>query len=162
MVAYPLPAPTTLAAPVTVTGVTAKTTLLSGPSIAAAGAGYTALAAGQIYRAEAWGVLTTAATADSFTLEWDLGAVNLMDWGAQTVASTLQANARWNATFTLEMMSATLARCWGWDGLAYFFSTQNGRESTLAGSAATFALAVTPSDASASITCEGALIQRVA
>lgn len=157
MVAYPLPAASTLAAPVTVTGVTAKTPLLSGLSIPAS-----TLAAGQLYKAEAWGVLTTAAITDAYTLELDYGATDVMDFGAQVVSGTLQTGVRWNMSLTLEMMSATLARCWGWDGLAFFFSAQNGKETTLNALAAIFSLQVTPNNVAASLTCNGAFIRREA
>ena len=162
MVSYPLPPAATFAAPVTVAGPVTKQAVLTGLTLPASG--QNALGAGQIYEACAWGILSTALAADTFTLELDYGSTDLMDWGAQQPNSGgVSTNVRFLLEFTVEMMSATLARASGWNGLSFFFSSLTSRESTIAaGTAASWSLAVTPSSAADSITFEGGYIRRVA
>lgn len=156
MVAYPLPAAAVLAAPVTVTGVAVKQTVLSD---AVSGFG-----AGQIWEVNAHGRLTTAVVTDSYEIELDLDGSSVFNWGVQVANSgALITNGEWNAWMKVMFGSATSFTVWGWDGFNFFFSSQNDvTPGTAAAGPHTLSLGITPNNAAASITVDGAALQRTA
>jgi hypothetical protein len=159
MVAYPLPAPVVLAAPVTLTGATTKSTVLTGTSIPAG-----TLAAGQVWEITAHGSLTTLASTDKYTIELDLDGASAFSWGAQQPNSggTI-TGGEWNIWMKVIFASATSYSVWGWNGFNYFYSAQTDTAALTASAAAhAFSLAMTPTNAAASITVTGACIQRTA
>jgi hypothetical protein len=149
----------TLGAPVTVTGVTAKTQLLAGPTVPAG-----ALTAGQVYRVTAWGALTTTASTQTVQFEVDYGATDVFTWGAQQPNSGgTVTGAAWMLDITLLAQSATSMTGCGLDSLNFFPSSENQQAPAAVSAtvANTFSLQLTPSAAAVSVTCNGAVIRRV-
>lgn len=159
-VAYgPQFAAATLAAPVTVTGTTAKTALLSGLTVPAG-----ALTAGQVYRVQAWGSLNTTASAQTVQLEVDYGSTSLMTWSAQQPNSGgTVTNGAWLMDVEILAQSPTSMTAAGTDYLNFSFASQNQQAPTTVSAtvANTFSIQLTNSATAVSVTCNGAIIRRV-
>lgn len=152
-------AATTLNAPVTVTGTAAKTNLLSGMTVPAG-----ALAAGQLYRVQAWGSVTTTVNTQTVLFEVDYGATSVFTWGAQQPNSgATVTGAAWMLDVTLLAQSSISMTACGQDGLDFFPSSDNQQAPTAVSAtvANTFTLQLTNSAAAVSVTCNGAAIRRV-
>jgi hypothetical protein len=146
----------------TVTGVTAITKLCDGLTIASG-----ALAAGQVYRFNAWGTITTTVDTQTVKIGLYLGGItgtDLLDWGNSNPDSSATVSAvAWSASFEVVMLSSTSGSTWGWVGLNYFFSNVNQSTVTVSnGSAQELVIGVTPSASALSITAKGWYCQRVA
>lgn len=147
----------------TVSGTTTLTALATGMTVPA-----NTLTGGQVYRFVAWGRLTTAAAADTFTVGLYWGGVSgtqVLTWGAQQPSgSSAETGAAWVAQFDVVALSATSLTATGWDGLAYYFTSENDDNSVTVSntSAEQFAVGVTPSASGDSITCNGFYNVRVA
>jgi len=139
----------------TVTGVTALTALASGSTISA-----NTLAAGQVYTFKAWGLLSTAATANTVTfgLYWGgISGTQLLSWGAQQPSSSSTVtNGTWTAQFEVVANTATSLSVSGWDGLDFFFTSLTSSVTTVSNTASQqLVLGVTPSATGVSVTCNG-------
>ena len=141
----------------TVTGVTTATLLFGGPTLAASTA-----RAGLIYTFELWGVLSTAATANTvaFTLYWGgVTGTSLAAVGpSQPSTSGTVTNGAWKMRFSLTFLSATQVSASGEDALNYFYTseTQGGLVTISNASAQQLVIGVTPNATGVSVTANGA------
>ncbi|HEY8998952.1 MAG TPA: glycosyl hydrolase family 28-related protein [Candidatus Saccharimonadales bacterium] len=153
---------TTSTGATTVSGTTSLTALASGSTVAAS-----TLATGQVYTFKAWGLLSTAATANTVTLTLYWGGIagtQILSWGAQQPSSSnVVTNGAWTAQFEIVANSATSLSVTGWDALDFFPTSVNSALTTVSNtSSQQFVLGVTPSAAGVSITCNGFYCMRSA
>lgn len=148
-----------LTAPLTITGTTAKTLALAGPTIPANG-----LTAGQTYRVVAWGTVSTTVDTQTITLEIDYGVTDVFTFGAQPPNSgATVTGAAWRFEADLIVDSPTSISASGWDGLNFFFSSLNQSVAAVTSTTAkAFTFQITPSDVAVSVTVNGAYFQRIA
>lgn len=148
-------------APSTVTGVTALTKLLDGYTSPAG-----ALAAGQIFEFEAWGVVTTTLAAQTVDLAVYFGGIGgsaVLDMGNQQPNSGgTVTNTAWSFKGTILALDATHLTGHGLSAYNFFPSGDNQKTSTTVSNAAAqeFVIGVTPSAAAVSITANGGFIRR--
>lgn len=138
-----------------ITGTTTLTTLAAGSTLAA-----NTLQQGQVYKFKAWGVLSTTATAQTFTIALYFGGTGgtlLLSFGAQQPNSgATVTNGAWVADFDVVAVSATSLAITGWDGVDFFFNSQNDGVVTVSNTTSKqLVIGVTPSASGASITCTG-------
>jgi hypothetical protein len=151
-----------LTADSTVTGTVALSTLLPGYVSPAA-----ALAAGQIFELEAWGVVTTTLAAQTVDLSiWfgGFGGTKLLDMGAQQPNSgAAVTNAAWGIRVKVLALDATHMTSVGWDFYNFFPSGCNQGSPVVVSNAAAaeLKLGVTNSSAAVSITAHGGYVRRI-
>lgn len=148
-----------LSSVVTVTGTTAKTPLLTGPTIPANG-----LTAGMAWHIVAWGSVTTTVDTQTVLFEVDYGSTQVFTWAAQQPnSSATVTGAAWKLEIDMVVQSPTSITASGWDGLDYFFSSLNQQTAAVVSTTAqTFTLQVTNSANAVSLGCAGAYFQRIA
>ena len=145
----------------TVTGVTAITALANGSTVAA-----NALAAGQVYKVKAWGILST--TVDTQTITWNLmwggtGGTSLLTWGASNPdSSAFVTNVAWSTDYDIVANSATSLAVTGTLCTNYFFASMTEQITAVTNtSSEQLVLAITPSATAVSVTCHGFYFERV-